>query len=97
VSISAAGSTPTTRQLPASVAASTLVPQPRSSIAPHPFAKSLQKSKSSAKPFSMSENQKIVGMISPDHFINLPISTGWHHRACTPRQVLTVDRLPPLF
>jgi hypothetical protein len=52
-SIAAAGSTPTTRQsgFLASAAASTPVPQPRSSIARRRFAKSLQKSKSSAQPF----------------------------------------------
>jgi len=43
-----------TIRFPASAAASTPVPQPRSSIARRPFAKSLQKSKSSAQPFSMS-------------------------------------------
>jgi hypothetical protein len=26
-----------------------------------------------------------LGMVSPDHFINLAM---WHHGACTPRQVL---------
>jgi hypothetical protein len=54
--IAAAGSTPTTRQsgFLASAAASTPVPQPRSSIARRRFAKSLQKSKFSAQPFSMS-------------------------------------------
>jgi len=55
-SIAAAGSTPTTRQsgFLASAAASTPVRQPTSSIARRRFAKSLQKSKSSAQPFSMS-------------------------------------------